>query len=54
MVGAVMMARALPDEASQRACLDAAKQMLRQMATTLTAAQAPQQKPKAKSKSKAL
>lgn len=56
MVGAVMMARALPDEASQRACLDAAKQVLRQMAATLTVAQAPQQKPKAKpqGKSKAL
>ena len=35
MAGAVMMARALPDQASQQACLDAAKQMLLQVAQTL-------------------
>lgn len=39
MVGAVMMARVLPDEASQLACLDAAKQMLRHMAATLEVAE---------------
>ena len=35
MAGAVMMARALPDQASQQVCLDAAKQILLQVAQTL-------------------
>lgn len=57
MAGAVLMARALPNEASQKACLDAARQILLQTAATLAAQQqsaaAPDAAPKPRQPKKA-